>query len=93
MKTTQIVAEEKVVEYLQRLSYEVDGLRVLHTHALSAGVEKAQRAEIEREFLERYAEYEQAKQELWAPYAAAHPNAAWNLDFATGVLTVQEPDA
>ena len=67
---------EETVNYLQRLDYELGGLQVLHTHALK--------------FQETFAEYQMAKDEMWAEYAPRFPGEArWWVDFQTGELHVE----
>lgn len=90
MKQVELQISEKVVELLQRLCYEEDGLKVLHTHAMNAGVSKENLLAIRKEFLERHAEYEMAKKEMWAQYEQDYPNAEWHLDFTTGIITIKE---
>lgn len=78
------------MNYLQRLDYELGGLQVLHTHALKAGTTLEQRMEIRREFQETFAEYQMAKNEMWAEYAPRFPGAPrWWVDFQTGELHVE----
>lgn len=89
MNETIIRLPEETVNYLQRMDYELGGLQVLHTHALKAGVPLEKRMEIRREFQEVYAEYQLAKQEMWAEYAPRFPGAkSWRVDFQTGELHV-----
>ena len=81
------------VNYLQSLMYETDGLKVLHTHALNAGAPQEKVEEIRREYLDKMAEYQLAKEELWAPYDKDYPNARWWLDFQEGVLHIAQKPA
>ena len=85
----EIRLPEETVNYLQRLDYELGGLQVLHTHALTAGVPMHKRMEIRREYQERYAEYQLAKQEMWAEFDAQYPNCRWRVDFQEGVLHIE----
>lgn len=92
MNETVIRLPEETVNYLQRLDYELGGLQVLHTHALKAGVPLEKRMEIKREFQETFAEYQMAKDEMWAEYAPRFPNAQrWWVDFQSGELHVEMP--
>ena len=84
---------DDLVNYLQALMYETDGLKVLHTHALSAGLPLEKTEEIRRRYLDRYAEYQLAKAELWGPYDREYPNARWWLDFQEGVLHIAQQQA
>jgi len=90
VKHTAIQLPDEVVLYLQKLTYEANGLKVLHTHALNAGVPREKAQEIQSEFLARFEECELAKEEMWKPYQKDHPNAVWHLDFDTGILDIKE---
>ena len=82
---------DEVVDYLQSLDYEIGGLQVLHTHALRAGVPLEQRMEVRRQFQEVFAEYQLAKDEMWAQFAPEHPRfKSWRVDFQTGLLHIVE---
>lgn len=89
-ETIKIRLPDETVNYLQRLDYEIGGLQVLHTHALNAGVPLETRMEVRREFQEKFAEYQLAKQEMWAQYRAQYPNCRWWVDFQEGVLHIRE---
>lgn len=92
MNETAIKLPEETVNHLQRLDYELGGLRVLHTHALKAGTPLEKRMEIKREFQETFAEYQLAKDEMWAEYAPRFPNAQrWWVDFQSEELHVERP--
>lgn len=90
MEDTVIRLADELVNYLQALDFEVGGLQVLHTHALSAGVSPEKTEEIRRRFQEKFAEYQLAKQELWAPYDKKYPRARWRVDFQEGVLHIAQ---
>lgn len=90
MGETIIRLPEETVNYLQRLDYELGGLQVLHTHALKAGTPLEKRMEIKREFQETFAEYQMAKNEMWAEFAHKFPDCKrWWVDFQTGELHVE----
>lgn len=89
VKDTEVRLPEETVNYLQRLDYEVAGLQALHTHALNAGTPLEKRMEIRREYQERFAEYQLAKQEMWAGFADQYPNCRWWVDFQEGVLHIE----
>lgn len=92
MKSEEIIIRlpEETVSYLQRLDYEIGGLQVLHTHALNAGMPLEQRMEIKREMQEVYAEYQMAKNEMWAEFAPRFPRFnRWWVDFQTGLLHIE----
>lgn len=80
---------DEIVANLERLSYETNGLKVLHTHALEAEVNEDKIAEIRRLFLEKQEEYKLTAQET-ALACGAPCGAAWHIDFAEGVLTFGE---
>lgn len=93
MNEITIRLPEETVNYLQRMEYETSGLQVLSTHALNAGVPLEKRMEIRREHQEVFAEYQLAKQEMWAEFAPQYPNAQrWRVDFQTGLLHVEVPN-
>jgi len=93
MNETIIRLPDETVNYLQRLDYEIAGLQVLHTHALNAGVPLEKRMEIRCEFQETFAEYQMAKNEMWAEYAPRFPRfKRWWVDFQTGELHVEVPN-
>lgn len=77
---------EKIVAYLQMLSYEANGLMVLHTHALNAGTPKEKMEEIRSLFLEKNTEYRLAAQEVVNEYAGGKTVKNWHIDFAEGEL-------
>lgn len=87
-KGVEVRLPEETVNYLQRLDYELAGLQVLHTHALNAGVPREKREEIRRAFQEVFAEYQLAKQEMWAGFAARYPRSRWWVEFQEGVLHI-----
>lgn len=90
-KVTTISLPDDLVNYLQALDYEVDGLQVLHTHAINAGTPKEIVDRIQKQFLETYQEYQLAKQEMWAEYSKEHPQCKrWWVDFQEGVLNIAE---
>ena len=90
MKPVTVQIPVETVSYLQRLDYETTGLRVLHTHALNAGVPLEKRMEIRREFTERFEEFQLAKQDFWAQFESEYPGASWRLDYASGNLYIEE---
>lgn len=92
-KEITIRLPDETVNYLQRLDYEIGGLQALHTHALKAGTPLEKRMEIRRAFQDTYAEYQIAKNEMWAEFAPRFPNTTrWWVDFQTGELHVEVPN-
>lgn len=81
---------DEVVNYLQAMDYELGGLQVLHTHALNAGAPEDKVEDIRRRFQDKFAEYQVAKQEMWAQYGKDYPNAHWRVDFQEGVLHIEQ---
>lgn len=78
---------DDVVDYLQALDYEIGGLQVLHTHAMSAGVPMKKTRAIRRRFQEKFQEYQLAKQEVFRVYGADHAHCKrWWVDFTEGVM-------
>lgn len=90
MNEITISLPDETVNYLQRQDYEVAGMQVLHTHALNAGVPLEKRMEIRQEFQEKFAEYQLAKNEMWAEFAPRFPKFhRWWVNFQTGELHVE----
>lgn len=92
-EAVKIRLADELVNYLQALDFELNGLRVLHTHALNAGVPEEKTEELRRQFQEKFAEYQLAKQELWAPYDGKYSRARWWVDFQEGVLHIAQQQA
>lgn len=91
MNVKTIRLPEETVNYLQRLDFEIAGLQVLHTHVLNASVPLEKRMEIQREFQEVFAEYQLAKNEMWAEFSPQYPQCKrWWVDFQTGELHIAE---
>ncbi len=85
IKTEEAVRlPDELVDYLQALDYELGGLKVLHTHALEAGVTDEQLERIQKRFQETNQEYQLAKQEMFRTYG--HTCKRWWVDFQEGVL-------
>lgn len=93
MKNVQIQLPEEVGAYIHQLSYECEGLKVLHTHALKSGISSEKVEKIRELYLEHYMELEEAKNEMWATYRDDHPHARkWEVDFSTYTLNIEEDD-
>ena len=92
MRTTaSIRLPDEVVDYLQALDYEIGGLQVLHTHALTAGVPMHKTREIRRRFQKKFQEYQLAKQEVFRVYGADHAACKrWWVSFQEGVMYFAE---
>lgn len=84
-----ITLPDEIVANLERLSYEVNGLKVLHTHALNAGVEQEKVLEIRRAFLEKQSEYRLMQQAVVTAFSGGKKEVRWSIDFAEGVLTFE----
>lgn len=89
IKETSVPLPDEIVDYLQALDYEAGGLQVLHTHALNAGAPAGRVEEIRQRFLDKYAEYQAAKQEVWGRYGSGRPG-PWRVDFQSGLLCMRE---
>ena len=91
MRTTaSIRLPDEVVDYLQALDYEIGGLQVLHTHALTAGVPMHKTREIRR-FQKKFQEYQLAKQEVFRVYGADRAACKrWWVSFQEGVMYFAE---
>ena len=91
MRTTaSIRLPDEVVDYLQALDYEIGGLQVLHTHALTAGVPLRKTKEIRRRFQKKFQEYQLAKQ-VFRVYGADHAACKrWWVSFQEGVMYFAE---
>lgn len=87
--SVKVPLPEETANYLQSLDYELGGLQVLHTHALNAGVPAEKVEEILERFQEKFAEYQLAKQEMWAEFDAQYPKCRWWVDFTEGVLHIE----
>lgn len=88
LTTTAIPLPDEMIDYLQALDYEVSGYRVLHTHALNAGVDKEKLDTIQEKFTEKFQEFQIAKQELYATYVKGKECKRWWVDYLEGVLYI-----
>lgn len=86
MNRREIPIPDEVIFELERLSYEANGLKVLHTHALNAELPREKIREIRREFVEKNTEYRLTAQEVANAYGV---QGAWRIDFLEGVLIVE----
>lgn len=89
MKDIAIRIPDETVDYLQRLDFELTGLKVLHTHALNAELPLEKRMEIRRAYQEQFLEFQLAKQELWAQFEQKYQGAHWRLDYGNGLLYIE----
>lgn len=80
-----IALPAEAVAELERLSFEVNGLKVLHTHALDAELNRDKIKEIRRLFLEKQSEYRLSAQEVANAYGVP-AGTEWRIDFGEGVL-------
>ena len=87
---TCIPIQDSIVYYLQRLDYEVEGLKLLYTHAMRTLLPEENKNEILQKYQEKYAEFQLAKQEFWEPYKSKYLGAYWSLDYASGILRIKE---
>lgn len=91
MKTYKKQVPEKMRDYLERLSYEVDARKDL----LAFLVEREQDGSdsfkrYHKEYVDLRAEYEMAKKKLADRFVSPdYPDSTWKLDFSTCVLTIE----
>ena len=98
MVTHKVSVPNQVVDYLERLAYEVDGMKRIIKELITENVHNADILESEtfKKYNSRYEEksaaYEIAKEELirnHIPQEVHDSNHlfSWNLDFSTGILS------
>lgn len=96
MKHFEVKVNDKTVDYLERLSFEVEGMKKVVKEIITdaqdnpAVLDGAAFKTYEKRYQERNAAYEVAKNELqkaWIPADLQNSIIQWNLDFATGVLS------
>lgn len=94
-EVSRIELDEGVVAYLQRLSYELEGLQVLNCHLIRSGAEGAayerylkayQRASCEYRFAFNEIAGETLKKEM------RRPEDSYRVDFLTGELIVSRKE-
>lgn len=98
MKKYEVKINSDTVDYLERLSYEVEGMKrvikeIITDSAFNTAIfEAANFKAYNQKYEERIAAYEVAKDEMIktvipAEVRDANAIAEWNLDFSTGILT------
>lgn len=97
MKILRVKVNQETVDYIERLSFEVDGMKKVVKEIILDGqdnpsiLDGAAFKKYEERYRERNAAYEVAKAELQNTYIPAEIQpkvASWNLDFNTGVLVI-----
>lgn len=99
--TTKVT--EKTVDYIERLSYELEGMKAILKEIITDAQDNPLVLEGEgfksynAKYEERHAKYEAAKQEIqneFLPKELVDANMInkWSLDYATGILTFETPD-
>lgn len=100
MRKIEIKIKQEVIDYLQRLHFEVEARkdiiqRIIEAHAYDENTDildsKAFK-KYDRELSEMKAEYELAKQEVTKEYVPDEfkgANIIWNIDFQTAVMTIE----
>lgn len=96
MKNFEIKVKSKTVDYLERLSFEVEGMKKVLKELITDNADNAAVLDgetfnkYEARFNERNAAYEVAKQELQDAYIPKNIQplvSKWDLNFSTGILT------
>lgn len=97
MNTIEITINNETVDYMERLSYEVEGAKRVIKELISDNDLNPiiLEGEIFKKYNERYEEkfaaFEIAKQQLerdYIPEVLKSINTRWNLDFGTGIMTI-----
>lgn len=92
MEIRRIHLDEGTANYIQMLSYNESGLKILHATALKFDVCKDKVDEIYNKFMENHRELELAKAEMistYAPELSGDDLAVWHVDFIKGVLVIE----
>lgn len=98
MKKYEVKINSNTVDYLERLNYEVEGMKrvikeIITDSAFNTAIFEAENFKVyNQRYEERLAAYEVAKDEMIkvaipAEVRDANAVAEWNLDFASGILT------
>lgn len=100
MKRFEVKVNNETVDYLERLNFEVEGMRRVIKEIITDNIYNSTVLDGETfktynsRYEERVAAYELAKQELTANYIPAEILnsdclSQWNLDFNTGILSFE----
>ena len=87
-----IVEDRDFINDLEHLQYEVESRKAMIKYALEANLDTESFQTYQDKYLNYFKAYEQKKQEVETKFVKpACPNAKnWNLNFATGELTITE---
>lgn len=92
MEVRRIKLEDGIADYIQMLSYNESGLKILYATALKFDLPKEKIDDIYNKFMENHRELEIAKSEMIAACAPELVNdelALWHVDFIKGVLVIE----
>lgn len=103
MRTFTVKVSDKAVDYIERLSYELEGMKAILKEIITDAqdnplvLEGAGFKAYNAKYEERHAKYEAAKQEIqnqFLPQELVSKNMInkWNLEYSTGILTFETPD-
>ena len=94
INTIHVTAELR--DYIESLWYEVNARKDMIAYAFVKDLQETESyKQYHKEYLEYYAKYELAKQEIENIYIKplyGNVSVAWNLDFATATLTIRRVD-
>lgn len=104
MRKIEIKIKQEVIDYLQRLHFEVESRkdiiqRIIEAHAYDENTDILDSRvfkKYDRELSELKAEYELAKLEVtkeYVPDEFKETNIIWNIDFQTAVMTIEVDNA
>lgn len=82
--------ERDLLNYIQAIEYETEGLKVLHNHALAAELPDKTVQQLYAKYQEKYQEYRLAKDEMWEEYGREYRHAkCWHVDYQRGVMYIE----
>lgn len=86
-----INVEKTLVEKIEALQYEVESRKDVISQILANGFKTSGDtfAKYQAEYKEYFIQYNKAKKEMLDTYGV-NSNTIWSLDFASGVLTVED---
>lgn len=97
MKKIQIIVEQQLVDYIERLAFEVEGQKriikelILENATNPTFLDSDTFKKYQERYSERFAEYELAKKELeevYVPKTLSEHDTSWELDFRTATLEI-----
>lgn len=84
----EIPIPESIIDYFEQLDFEINGLKILHTHALQCNVAEEKCEKIKAEFLEKYNELQILKAEIEKEYLKGINFKSWNIIYNRGMMYV-----